>query len=316
MHHEKWFQGLFIYFICWVSMCFMYLGIYEVNSDIAIFPLTAIHLMRGEPFPLFFYGQDYMGTFPVLFIFLLFKIFGISHLLVEIFITFIMAGTITVFALFLMNEVGFFAAAVFATVYALFPQAVMSIYTLANGAHNEGIFLGVLTGYIFCGKINNLIKKEEINLKRVLTQFFILLVLMGLTYWCSKLGFLYLFIIITAGIFGCRSVLRIKLKPLVLNGAKAFGFFIQSIRFHARKNIKKLLFILFLILIVFLAHLYYDNKPPPPEEIKFKNSIAVNLEKGNYPEVAVDKPRLNLLKIIKNNIPFFIKLYGHLFPRT
>ena len=102
-----------IFLICSVVLILRYAGKTGPNSDTALLPLAALHVMQGKPFPFFVYGQNYMGTLPVPFIQLMFENLGISYLWAELLFALINAGIITMFSIFILCETNFFTAAVF-----------------------------------------------------------------------------------------------------------------------------------------------------------------------------------------------------------
>ena len=109
MNRRGLFQPTILFITCSIILILRHAGVYGPNSDTAIFPLTALHLMQGKPFPFFFYGQDYMGTLPVLFILISFKTLGVSYLLVEFFYALVIAGIITLFPHFYFVKLIFLA---------------------------------------------------------------------------------------------------------------------------------------------------------------------------------------------------------------
>ncbi len=192
MNLRNLFHLAILFIICSVVLILRHAGIHGPNSDGIIFPLTALHLIEGKPFPFFFYGQDYMGTLPVLFILISFKILGVSYLLVEFYNALVIAGIVTLFSAFLLRETNFFGTTVFIGTFLLFPHEDASCIIRLNGDFLS-ILLGLLSGGLFCWYVNKTIGENEDQ--ALLSLFFplsIFIILSGLTYWSSKLGFLYL----------------------------------------------------------------------------------------------------------------------------
>ena len=236
-----------LFIVCSLVLALRYAGIKGPDSDTAIFPLTALHLTQGKPFPFFFYGQDYNGTLPVFFMLILFKTLGVSYILVELLYALVIAGVITLFSAFLLREINYFGVAIFAATFLLFPHGdAVSIVGLKNSMHSFSILLALLSGYLFCWYVNKTIgENKHKTLIELVFPIFIFLFLAGLTFWSSKLGFLYLTIISFIGLFGCRKVLiRIfsesnpKAKNLISSSFKYFSFHFK---------------IIILVLVIFLS---------------------------------------------------------------
>ena len=150
MNRKEILYLVILFIICSATLILRHAGIHGPNSDTAIFPLTALHLIQGKPFPFFFYGQDYMGTLPVLFILLLFKTLGVSYIWVELFYALVIAGIITLFSAFLLREISFFGTTIFIGTFLLFPHGDMVSIIGLKQHHWFSIFLGLLSGYLFC----------------------------------------------------------------------------------------------------------------------------------------------------------------------
>jgi len=152
---------IIIFLICSVVLILRYAGKTGPDSDTALLPLTALHVMQGKPFPFFNYGSSYMGTLPVPFIQLMFENLGISYLWAELLFALINAGIITMFSIFILCETNFFTAAVFAATFVLFPHdAGVQIVGLKPGMHHLSVFLGLLNGFLFCWYVNKTISKN------------------------------------------------------------------------------------------------------------------------------------------------------------
>lgn len=203
----------FILILCWGLLILRYVGGLPYadwpNSDQTIFPLTAIHVMQGKPFPLYFYGQDYMGTFPVILIIILFKVFGISHTWVEMLYALIYSGILVLISAFVIKEIGFISALVFAITFVTFPHVITEIQALNSGTHCFSLFLGLLTGSYFCCFIEHKLKRTKhlfFNNNRITPL--VLFILAVVTYWSSKLGFLYFIAIAFTALLSCRKQLE------------------------------------------------------------------------------------------------------------
>jgi len=327
------FHLAIIFIICSVVLILRHAGIHGPNSDGAIFPLIALHLMEGKPFPFFYYGQDYMGTLPVLFILISFKIIGVSYLLVEFFYALVIAGIVTLFSAFLLREINFFGTIVFIGTLLLFPHGD-AVGIMGLDGDFLSILLGLLSGSLFCWYVNKTIGENED--KALLSLFFplsIFIILSGLTYWSSKLGFLYLTAIFLTGLLGCRKILvRIlsgyyfKTENLIPNHFKSFFIYFKV-------HFKFMTLIMVILASIYFIQLYPEKKILQPEGIlplkslshdTFQNKIQKILAS---PEIQVaskidihESGLINFFTLgkkgfqrIKRNILHVCKLYLHLF---
>jgi hypothetical protein len=288
-------------------------------------------LTQGKPFPFFFYGQDYNGTLPILFMLILFKTLGVSYILVELFYALVVSGIVTLFSAFLFREISLFGVTVFVGTFLLFPHGdAVSIVGLKSGMHLFSIFLALISGYLFCGYVNKTI--EEKRQKKLIELFLptsIFIVLAGLTYWSSKLGFLYLITIILVSLLGCRKILiklfstnNLRIKNLIPNPFKPFSVYFK---------------IIILALVIFVScyfmQLNSGEEYIQPKELMFSKHLSEKSfqrkmqESLIAPEILVDTNIdiygldqvgfFTLLKKglqrIKRNILHVLKIYHYLF---
>ena len=315
---------IIIFLICSVVLILRYAGKTGPDSDTALLPLTALHVMQGKPFPFFGYGPDLQaGMSAVPIIQLMFENLGISYLWAELLFALINAGIITMFSIFILCETNFFTAAVFAATFVLFTHdAGVPIVGLKPGIHSLSVFLGLLNGFLFCWYVNKTISKNFYKIStHLLLFFFIFIVLPGLTYWSSKLGFLHLITISTIGLLGCRKVLAKKFShfyPRVKALKSDLSIFLIT---HC-----KVKFTLFSLLVVLFLSLLFIQLYP--EKNLFDYSSPKNIqEKSVVPEIQF-APKIethqfsavNFIALvqkdferIKNNIFFMRKLYLKLF---
>jgi len=312
-----------IFLICSVVLILRYAGKTGPDSDTALLPLTALHVMQGKPFPFFVYGQNYMGTLPVPFIQLMFENLGISYLWAELLFALINAGIITMFSIFILCETNFFTAAVFAATFVLFPHdAGVPIVGLKPGFHHLSIFFSLLNGNLLCWYINKIISDKALKVPaHLFLSFFTFMVLPGLTYWSSKLGFLLLMTIFITVLLGCRKILARKIShfyPRVKALKSDLSIFLIT---HC-----KVKFTLFSLLVVLFLSLLFIQLYP--EKNFFDYSSPKNIqEKSVVPEIQF-APKIethqfsavNFIALvqkdferIKNNIFFMRKLYLKLF---
>ena len=312
-----------IFLICSVVLILRYAGKTGPDSDTALLPLTALHVMQGKPFPFFNYGSSYMGTLPVPFIQLMFENLGISYLWAELLFALINAGIITMFSIFILCETNFFTAAVFAATFVLFPHdAGVPIVGLRSGMHHLSIFFSLLNGNLLCWYINKIISDKALKISaHLFLSFFTFMVLPGLTYWSSKLGFLLLMTIFITVFLGCRKILARKIShfyPRVKALKSDLSIFLIT---HC-----KVKFTLFSLLVVLFLSLFFVQLYP--EKNLFDYSSPKNIqEKSVVPEIQF-APKIethqfsavNFIALvqkgferIKNNIFFMPKLYLKLF---
>jgi len=239
---------LCIFGVAWILLILRYVGGNGEHawpdSDGVLFSLMAMHLMQGESFSWFLYGQDYMGTFPVLINYALFQLFGISHLWVEFFYAFVYASSLAIISAFIIKRTGFVVALVFACLFCLFPTELDNLKALDSGNHNFSILMGLITSYFFCLFIQlHLEKKQNLSFNNYLSLLFFCL-LAGLTYWSSKLGFIYIIAIVGSTVISCRKQLGL---PNVFNINKALSFSQHPIIYHLKK------WFWFILLLIFLS---------------------------------------------------------------
>ena len=274
-----------------------------------------------------------MGTLPVLFILTSFKILGVSYLLVEFYYALVIAGIVTIFSAFLLREINFFGITVFIGTFLLFPHEDASRIIGLSGDFLS-ILLGLLSGSLFCWYVNKtIVEDEDQDLLSLFFPLSIFIILSGLTYWSSKLGFLYLTAISLTGLLGCRKVLvRIlsgyyfRTKNLI---PSRFKYFFSYFKAH----FKFMTLIVVILTSIYFIQLYPEKKFLQPVDIlplkslsndTFQNRIQKRLAS---PEIQVaskidihESGLINFFTLakkgfqrIKRNIFHVCKLYLHLF---
>jgi 4-amino-4-deoxy-L-arabinose transferase-like glycosyltransferase len=122
---------------------------FRLDADEAIVGLMAKHIAEGKAFPVFYYGQHYMGTLESLVIAGGFWLFGISSSLVKfvplVFSVALIPLMFALAALLKSQRAGFFAA----LVTALPPSALVVWGSMARGGFIEVIVLGTLAFIYF-----------------------------------------------------------------------------------------------------------------------------------------------------------------------
>lgn len=115
-----------------------------IESDEAIVGLMAKHMMEGASFPIFYYGQSYMGSLEAIFVYLSFCVFGISNLSVKIvplFFSILLIGVHYYFGFLLKGRRG---GQVAALLTALAPSPLIVWSLKARGGFIETVLIGSL----------------------------------------------------------------------------------------------------------------------------------------------------------------------------
>lgn len=114
------------------------------NADEATMGLMALHIEQGRDFPVFFYGQAYMGTLQAYLGSVLFRLFGVSLFSLRL-------GLILIFAAFLV-VMYFLVKIVYNRPFALLclllygvgSAAIIGIQLFANGGYSETVLFSAL----------------------------------------------------------------------------------------------------------------------------------------------------------------------------
>lgn len=266
---------LSIFLTAWLLLILRYVGgnpeTSWPTSDAVIFSLMAMHMLEGEAFNWYFYGQDYMGTFPVLIIMLLFKYMGISHLWVELLIAAIYAASLTLLSAFVIRRVGYLATWSVAVLFCLFPTEQDVLAALDSGTHNFSILTGLLCSYGFCLLLEQrLCAKQKSNWYLVLGWVAVLLLAI-LTYWSSKLGMAYIIPVVGLALISVRKQLGwVKFLPFSNHGLDNFWQHysrwvwvgIGSMAFVVLLLLEKGLFNLQLIIEIYFLYLFDKIESP------------------------------------------------------
>ncbi|MBX7138186.1 MAG: glycosyltransferase family 39 protein [Oligoflexia bacterium] len=117
---------------------------FVIDADEAIVGIMARHILGGEPIPIFYYGQHYMGSFEALVMALFFALFGSSCVVLK-FVPLIFALLLVLVTYLCTREVaGRFAARNAALLMALPPVAMVEWSTRARGGFIEIILIGAI----------------------------------------------------------------------------------------------------------------------------------------------------------------------------
>ncbi len=150
------------------------------NGDEAIVGLMARHILEGE-IPVFYYGQEYLGSLESLVASFYFRLFGSSALVLKLspFSFFLL---FQVLCYFLFKRIGGRIVAFVACQFlVLSPTVLLAWSTEAQGGHLEVLTLGVLSLLI-------LLKYSECtNRKKSIFYLFLLGLVIGIGWWTSQL---------------------------------------------------------------------------------------------------------------------------------
>jgi hypothetical protein len=136
-----------------IRVDFLVAGGGVLDGDEAIIGLMAKHIKEGSSFPIFFYGQPYMGSIESYLAALIFGIFGVSGyglLIVPTIISVLLIPLVYVMARSFVGR----AAALFATLYVAVPPQPLIIWSIkARGGFIETVFIGAIVFLILAKAI-------------------------------------------------------------------------------------------------------------------------------------------------------------------
>lgn len=144
---------LILLFAILIRVAVIFTEYQNINSDNGILGLMAKHILKGE-FPIFFYGQPYMGSPEAFVIAFFFIFFGISTKAISLAMTFITSlGIIS--AYFLGKELKDRTLGIYAMLFSCIPPAYFFWHGLAAfGGYPEMFLYGNLL-FFFTLKIIN-----------------------------------------------------------------------------------------------------------------------------------------------------------------
>jgi 4-amino-4-deoxy-L-arabinose transferase-like glycosyltransferase len=195
---------------------------FVIDADEAIVGLMAKHMLEGDPVPIFYYGQSYMGSLEPILTAIVFKFFGISNATLKIVpLTFsiILIALVYLLARRFTSRFGARVAAFFA---AIGPSTFILWSTKARGGFIELVALGTLALIISI----DILKKR--NPSRI--EFFILGLVLGLAWWVNNQAIFY---IVPIGIVFCYHFLKFYglTSSIKLATISSFGFFLGGLPF-------------------------------------------------------------------------------------
>lgn len=149
-----------------------------IDADEAIVGLMAKHINEGRPFPIFYYGQQYMGSIEPLFAALSFRLLGMSSFalkVVPLVFSLIHIGLVYLLARRFTSR---FGARVAALLTALAPVGLIHWSIMARGGFIELVVLGTAAFIIFCDILRSHAPR--------LSAFFALGLVLGLGWWMNN----------------------------------------------------------------------------------------------------------------------------------
>ena len=184
----------------------LYASNFAIESDEAIVGLMGKHIIEGKPWPIFYYGQYYMGSFEPTLVGLAFALFGISNFtlkLVPLLFSLLHVGLVYRLALrFASRNVAFVAA----LLTALAPASLVLWSTKSRGGFIELVVLGSWALILSL----DLLKKEYWKASR----FFLLGAILGFGWWVNNQ---IVFYVVAIGLlFATRLVWAMGIFPALL----------------------------------------------------------------------------------------------------
>ena len=200
----------------------LWAGGWVIDSDEAIVGLMAKHIAEGRPWPIFYYGQYYMGSAEAILAAALFTLFGVSAVclkLVPLGFSLLHIALVYQLARRFTDRLGALAAALLC---ALGPSALVLWSTKARGGFIELVVIGTLALIWSVDLLRSAAPRPR--------NFFFLGALLGVGWWVNNQIIFYMLTIAAVfsyhflRLFGFRSSLKFLLVSLA-------GFFVGSLPF-------------------------------------------------------------------------------------
>ena len=173
-------------------------GKIQFNADEAIVALMAKHINQGN-FPVFFYGQSYMGSLDAVLIALGFRIFGDEVWVIRLVQSMLFVGTVWTTMKVAYLVFGSHKVALLSGLFLALPNVNVTLYTTVSlGGYGEALLLGNLT-LILGLRIGKMVKAGTTD-NQLAQDLWLLIwgVLAGLGLWVFGLTLVYT---IPTGIF-------------------------------------------------------------------------------------------------------------------
>jgi 4-amino-4-deoxy-L-arabinose transferase-like glycosyltransferase len=180
--YARWIAGALVALAALFKFGLLGRGAFPFNADEAIVALMARHTLQGE-WPIFFYGQAYMGSLDATFVALGFRLLGERVIVIRLIQSLLYCGTVLTTILLgwrlFQNRIAGLAAGLVLAI----PTTNLTLYTtISLGGYGEALLLG------------NLILLTGIVATRQKTRFLTNLLLgflMGLGFWAFGLTLVY-----------------------------------------------------------------------------------------------------------------------------
>lgn len=180
-----------------------------IESDEAIVGLMAKHISEGQDFPIFYYGQPYMGSLEAILVAPLFYIFGVNNYCLKIVPFLFSLGHITLCYLIGTRLKNFTTGRIAALYAALAPSSLIIWSLKARGGFIETIFLGSLALLISL----EIFKPTTTKLK----NFAYLGLVLGLGWWTNNqiiffiapIGLSLIYLFLKERVYTLKEVVRI-----------------------------------------------------------------------------------------------------------
>lgn len=195
-------------------LLFLLSAYHDINSDEAITGLMARHILFGQDFPVFFYGQARSGSLEALLSIPLFFLFGASVLSLKL--------TPLVFSIMLLVTTYIFSRVVFGQIVGLIaaflvalPSAFLSVYSILPITYIETAFFGILLSLLA-------FKLAQAPHNRIIAA--ILGLSTGLAVWNNFMIFPWLLVVATFVFNECRKSRSFE-SPAIISVSALMGAF-------------------------------------------------------------------------------------------
>jgi len=199
---------------------------FVIDSDEAIVGLMAKHINEGKSLPLFYYGQDYMGSLEAILTSFVFRVFGMSGAslkMVPLLFSLIQIGLVYTLARYFVEKI----PAIFAAALCSFAPITLLLWsTKARGGFIEVVVLGTLALILSC----EILKRRESSAKELKKLVFFLGLSLGVGWWVNNQISYYMLPI--GFILGAVFFIRFKFLDAIKLGLLClFAFFIGGAPF-------------------------------------------------------------------------------------
>lgn len=192
-----------------------------IDSDEAIVGLMAKHIAEGAPWPTFYYGQHYMGSFEALLVALVFKLFGLSLIGLKL-VPLLFSLWMIVLVYDLAFEFGGRRAARIAALLCAFPPAPLVIWSAkARGGFVEIVVIGTAALLL----TTRWLRRDTARLRDTA----LIAVLLGFGWWINNQIIYFMLpigFVMFARLFRESVALYLRLQLIVRHAAVGIGCFL------------------------------------------------------------------------------------------